>query len=247
MTIEILRDHEERLMPLFRGDYRYGGLWRLAQGYVVGRHVLDLRCTTGELAVELAVQGYEVTALDGHARGAQITNTLGRRRGLTRNIASAWDFTRLLEHVGAQAFDTVISIDVLSHAKDDEAAMADVAAVLRPGGRLILVAPAFPALHGRRDAMFGHVRRYTRQDLRVLLERHGLEIARMRYWNFLALPLYVLTERFLHRPVSEKLRWPQTSFTGRILNQFLRWWYLTVENRLALPWGLSLFVVATKR
>jgi SAM-dependent methyltransferase len=82
------------------------------------------------------------------------------------------------------AFDRVIAAEVLEHIPDDAAAMAELARVLRPGGKLAVTVPRWfpervcwaladeyhaPAVEG------GHVRIYRRRDLLRRLRRAGLD------------------------------------------------------------------------
>lgn len=93
----------------------------------------------------------------------------------------------------ANAFDAVLSNEVIEHVRDDAAALREMARVLRPGGRLILFCPNrwYPVeqhgIYWRGRYIFGniplvnylpdplrnrlapHVRTYTRHGLRRLL------------------------------------------------------------------------------
>jgi hypothetical protein len=78
-------------------------------------------------------------------------------------------------HVGATAdlpatarFDTVVYIDVIEHIEDDAAEVAKGFALLRPGGRLVVLSPAHQWLFTPFDAAIGHHRRYTRRSLAAL-------------------------------------------------------------------------------
>lgn len=62
-------------------------------------------------------------------------------------------------------FDTILYIDVLEHIADDRAEMARAAARLNPGGHVIVLSPAHPALYSHFDRAIGHVRRYSRASL----------------------------------------------------------------------------------
>jgi SAM-dependent methyltransferase len=64
-----------------------------------------------------------------------------------------------------QLFDTILYIDVLEHIEDDRGELRRAAAHLRPGGRLIVLAPAHQALFTPFDAAIGHYRRYGAQEL----------------------------------------------------------------------------------
>jgi hypothetical protein len=57
---------------------------------------------------------------------------------------------------------------VLEHIEDDRGEVARAAARLKPGGALIVLAPAHPLLFTPFDAAIGHLRRYTRASLRAV-------------------------------------------------------------------------------
>jgi SAM-dependent methyltransferase len=60
--------------------------------------------------------------------------------------------------------DTILYIDVLEHIDGDEAEMHLAATFLNPGGRIIVLAPAFNWLYSPFDKAIGHVRRYSKMD-----------------------------------------------------------------------------------
>ncbi len=73
-------------------------------------------------------------------------------------------------------FDAVAYIDVLEHIEDDAGELREAAARLRPGGHLIVLAPAWPWLYSPFDAAVGHRRRYTRESLRALRPPGATEV-----------------------------------------------------------------------
>ena len=75
----------------------------------------------------------------------------------------------MLVELGPASFDSVVCLNVLEHVKDDEQALRSFHRLLRPGGHLILLVPAFPALFGTLDLNGPHFRRYTRRGVRALL------------------------------------------------------------------------------
>jgi SAM-dependent methyltransferase len=68
-------------------------------------------------------------------------------------------------------FDAVLYIDVLEHIDDDRGEMARAASVLKQGGHLIVLSPAFPQLFSEFDRSVGHYRRYTRRTLAAVMPR----------------------------------------------------------------------------
>lgn len=246
MTLETMQWHESVTLRHSRDDFRRQSLAQLAHRYVAGARVLDMRCLTGELAVELAANGCQVTGLDGYAEAVQMTNALAKARGIAQPLAQLWDLTGLITRVGAGRFDTVVCLDVLNHVPDDAALVPEIAQALAPGGRLILAVPAFPSMLGARDKSLGHLRRYSKRGIRALLERNGLTIRSIRYWNFLAMPTYLVMEKVLRRQLSDTMRYGRGGVLGAWPNRVLGWWYRTIENRLLFPCGLSFFIIAQK-
>lgn len=64
-----------------------------------------------------------------------------------------------------ERFDTILYIDVLEHIEDDRAELERAGNHLKPGGRLIVLAPAHQWLFTPFDAAIGHFRRYTKKSL----------------------------------------------------------------------------------
>jgi SAM-dependent methyltransferase len=90
-------------------------------------------------------------------------------------------------------FDRVVVVDMLEHVADDHAFVAELARVLRPGGRLVVNTPHLKDTPLRRlrhrlgqtDERHGHVRPgYTVSTLRALLEPHFALDAHRTYSRF---------------------------------------------------------------
>lgn len=71
----------------------------------------------------------------------------------------------------AQSFDTVLCTQVLEHVRDPFLTMGEISRVLRPGGHVILTAPAAWPLHEEPRDFF----RYTLYGLRELASRSHLQ------------------------------------------------------------------------
>ncbi|HMA52140.1 MAG TPA: class I SAM-dependent methyltransferase [Magnetospirillaceae bacterium] len=96
---------------------------------------------------------------------------------------------------GDERFDTVLYIDVLEHIADDRAELERAAARLRPGGRLIVLAPAHQWLYSPFDKAVGHHRRYTLAALQRLTPP-GVTVESARYLDSVGL-LASAANRFL--------------------------------------------------
>jgi len=77
-------------------------------------------------------------------------------------------------------FDCILYLDVLEHIRDDRSELARAARLLRPGGKLIVLSPAWNWLYSPFDRAIGHYRRYSRRTL-VSCTAPGTELIFVRY------------------------------------------------------------------
>lgn len=141
-----------------------------------GETLLDAGCGTG---ANLALAGDAVRKLGIDIHIEELT------RGMLQGDAQSLPLQ-------SSSVDVVLALDVLEHV-DDDAMLAEVARVLRRGGRLIATVPAVRALWSVRDEAAGHRRRYSRTMVRALLTRHGFRIRELRGFQFVLLPLVLLS------------------------------------------------------
>lgn len=246
MTLQSMQEHESVTLHYAPTDYRRQGVVALVRPHVTGPTVLDMRCLDGGLAVDLAARGLQVVGLDGFQEAVDITNHHARARGLAHPLAHLWNLEDF-PPAAAGPFDCIVCADVLNHVPDERKTLADMARRLRPGGRLILVVPAVPAMLGFRDQSLGHLRRFTRPQIHQLLAEAGFAVERCRYWNLLAYPFYALIERGLGRRLNDTTRFRASRADSRLLGPLLRAWYTRVEKHVAFPLGLSFFILARRK
>jgi SAM-dependent methyltransferase len=86
-----------------------------------------------------------------------------------------------LDELGDATADFIYSLNVMEHIEDDAAALRGLLRVLAPGGRLLLYVPAFTCLYSAMDRKVGHVRRYRKRALSLLLQRCGFTVSEARY------------------------------------------------------------------
>jgi len=155
-----------------------------------GLRILDVGCGTGGVLAHLRARAATV----GVDRSVQALRH-SSRRGVAA-VACA-DMDRL--PFARARFDLVLMLDVLEHFEDDEAVVAGVRPLLRPGGALLVSVPAFQALFSEHDAALQHMRRYSTARLRRVLEAGGYTIRRLTYTNVVALPPAALVRGLLPR------------------------------------------------
>ncbi len=130
----------------------------------------------------------------------------------------------------------VVACNVLEHVPDDVGALRDLAGLLRPGGRVVLVVPAFPSAMSAFDRAIGHQRRYRARTLRAALEAAGYEVERLHHVNALGLlGWYVAVKALGGRPKAGPLL---TAYDRGVVP-----WLRRVEARRPPPFGQSLLAV----
>jgi glycosyltransferase involved in cell wall biosynthesis len=138
----------------------------------------------------------------------------------------------------AERIDTIVCMNVLEHIEDDRSTLKDFAAILPPGGRLVLLVPAMPSLYGTLDINLNHFRRYALAPLRELLGDTGFEVETLRFLNRPGVFGWWLNSRVLKRTVLPR---------GQLAA--FRWIFplLRLEEKSAPSFGMSLLALARRR
>jgi SAM-dependent methyltransferase len=204
--------------------------------------IVDIGCGTGATVSALSHLG-RVVGLDASRLALKFCRQAGARE-LIRG-----DATKL--PLASQCADVVTMLDVLEHLDDDGAAMAEVARILRPGGRAVFTVPAFPGFWSEHDEAIGHKMRYMRAPLRKLALGAGLEVVKLSYViTALFLPIYLfrLAQRAVRIARPEGPRATLIVLPG-IVNRLITavlWLESRVMLKTDLPFGVSLVMLAGK-
>ncbi len=84
----------------------------------------------------------------------------------------------LLTNEPGTRYDSLIYIDVMEHIEDDQGEFERAARLLKPGGHLVILSPAFQFLYSPFDKAIGHFRRYQRPTL-SRLNAPGMTLEKM--------------------------------------------------------------------
>jgi|tagenome__1003787_1003787.scaffolds.fasta_scaffold20825737_2 SAM-dependent methyltransferase len=199
----------------------------------LGDSVLEVGAGHGTFTEILSARGARVVATDVSQRCADV---LRERFSGDERVA--------VVHGGADAvagqppFDSAVLINVLEHIPDDDGALRDLAATLRPGGRLILWVPAFQLLYSDFDRKIGHYRRYRKGELKEQLTRAGYQVAEIRYVNSVGALAWLVVARLMRRA-------PTGGRSVKIYDSYFVPVLKRLEGRRGAPFGQSLFAVAT--
>lgn len=203
----------------------------------LGRRVLEVGCGLGNLA-RLLTDRELYCGIDNSTESiATLARELASHPHMHAQVADVT--THEFLSLEAMRFDTVVSLNVLEHVADDEAAIRNMHRVLTPEGKLILVVPAHRWLYGSMDRAIGHFRRYNRDDMRALLTRHGFAVLRFTYVNALGALGWFANGRLWHSPTPPS---GQLRLFNRLVPALK-----AVERRLPPPFGISLLAIARRQ
>jgi SAM-dependent methyltransferase len=194
--------------------------------------VFDLGCGTG---LNLSSFGSEFKTI-----GSDISReALGFCR--ERNLEGLFSCKAEAIALRDDSVDLVTALDV--------PALKEINRILKPGGKLIAIVPAYGFLWSEHDEALHHYRRYVARELRAKLTVSGFEVERSTYFiSTLFFPILFfrlwqgLRRTSIEASVSYRL---PPAWINQLLVTFLDI-ERTLINSFNLPFGVSLIVVGRK-
>ena len=144
-------------------------------------------------------------------------------------------------------FDLIVATDVIEHIKNNKKEIIKISDLLKKDGYILITVPAFQSLYSSKDISLKHFRRYNKETLRNLLNKHFYEI-KFTYFNFiLFLPISFLILFF---------KITNIQFINRVekkpnfLINKLAFYFFAFEsffiNKINFPFGISLLFFGKK-
>lgn len=140
-------------------------------------------------------------------------------------------------HVGK--YQSILAINVLEHVKSDTKAFANITQMLQKGGKLLLLVPAKKFAYTQLDKSLGHYRRYEKDTLRKKIEKAGLHIEKIYFFNIVGLISWTIRDKIER---GNYMKPYQIKLFDTIV-PFLK----IVEQVIRPPVGISLIAIATKK
>lgn len=209
-------------------------LCELARSHL-GGEALEIGSGLGHHAATWLAMGERVTASEGSPARVEAL------RAHLALVAPRIPVRQLHAPVTEKAdFSAVVAFNVLEHIPDDVAALRSFKDLVRPGGRVVLIVPAFESAMSEFDRAIGHQRRYTAPGLRRALSSAGWQVERIHYVNWLGLLAWIVVMKWLKgRPRDGRLLRLWDSVIIPVVRFTERW--------VRPPFGQSIFAVALKQ
>lgn len=200
--------------------------------------IIDVGCGIGTIDFFLASKNFKITGLDISTSAINLCKKNAKILGIsskTKFVSS--DF---LEYSTYQKYDMVICLEVLEHLIDENNAVKKIYSLLKKNGILILSVPSVNSLLYRLglikkfDKRVGHIRRYSVEKLKILVEQHDFKILQTyRVEGFLRNSLFVF---------------PLFGHFIKFIKGFIALCFTFVDNVSAMLFGESdIIVIARKK
>jgi SAM-dependent methyltransferase len=238
-TLTPTADYTVRDQERMRAAHRYFD-WQLALAKPwLGKRVLEIGCGMGnftrtildrELVVGLDVEADCVLRHRENHRDCENVVSLHVDAANPASIAE----------LSTYKLDSVVSLNVLEHIEDDHQTLRNLWQILPPGGRVVLIIPAFQELYGPIDHLLGHYRRYTKNSVQNLAAATGFVPVELYYLNFVGFFGWWANAKVFKRT-------EQSDAQIATFDKLIVPWLRPLESVIHPPVGQSVFTVLEKR
>lgn len=170
--------------------------------------ILDIGCATGQFLNHMTQHGWSATGIE--------PDDKTRARAISEFGLKV--FTEVqLNSFEKSSFDVITMWHVLEHVSDLNGRLEQLATLLKPKGYLIIAVPNCNAYDAKIYGQFWagydlprHLYHFTKEDIKLLLERHGFTIVNILPMKFDAFYVSLLSEKYM----SGKMRWLPALWNG---------------------------------
>ena len=147
------------------------------------------------------------------------------------------DLEKTYPHLIEQ-FDTVFALNVLEHVPDHEQAIRNCYKLLKPGGNLVILVPAFQTLFNKFDVALEHQRRYTTITLKKVMIIPGFNLIHSQYFNVAGILGWFVSGKLMRKNIIP-------GGQMKLYDQLVPLWKV-VDRTLGGLLGLSIIMVVQK-
>lgn len=175
--------HKDRKLPkriISPKNYTYREIVSVLDKFCEEKDVLDVGSGVGTVDFYLALKGKDVTGIEISEKAVKTA----KKTAKMFNLEDKTKFIRkdFLKYKPKNKFSFIICSEVLEHLKDDKKAVKKLYKLTKPGGRLMITVPSENAplkklgLVDEFDKESGHLRRYSMEGLKTLVEGEGFKV-----------------------------------------------------------------------
>lgn len=233
-----MRDLHKDLVTFFENnDFWTVSRNKILLSFITKNPVLDAGGGVGAFTKDLVLNGFDVWMSDSERLSCQY---VVKNKITPTERVFVWDLTKKLAGVGAPKFGTIVLADVIEHIKNESAVVANCHSILRKEGDLVISVPHDQRLWNINDVDRGHVKRYGKEEIKKLLEENGFIVRAIKFRNMLVVVGILFSKIF-------NFRIPHERVSRSPINSLLKWYLVNIEDRLPLPYGSEMIIVATKK
>lgn len=175
--------HRDRKLPkrvVNKKDFTYRIIISVLDKYCKGKEVLDVGSGVGTIDFYLAKNGKKITGIEISERAFKVAEEALKKFGLGKSI----NFIRsdFLKTKLNKKYDFVICSEVLEHLPNEKETLFKINKLTKKGGLFMLTVPSANAPLNKFgsikpfDKRSGHLRRYTEESVKKLLNSNGFKI-----------------------------------------------------------------------
>lgn len=227
-----------------KSEIREYDRWIFSQfDHVLDGRVLDVACGKSELVNPILKQADSYVGIDYSGelidRSRERYNECPGASFHCMDLESE-DFDEFVEN---HSFDTVLALNILEHIEQDKKIVNQLSSLLESGGHLVVQVPAHDVLYGSNDRAVGHVRRYSRERLKSLLDRDDFRLDSLHPMNMLGVVPWWIQGTLL---AQEKDYFSSLSPWQITLHRWLVRIFRRFESYIKPPVGISYFAITQK-
>lgn len=154
-------------------------------------HILEIGSGIGNISTFFLEYGFDLTLSDlrpeyiGYLK-AHFNGRVAPEQIIALDLVHPHFSQQYQAHL--QQFDSLFALNVIEHIADEHTALKNAAQLLKTGGTMVILVPAYFALYNHFDHALGHFRRYHHHTLARALRRSGLNVKKCFYFNVAGMP-----------------------------------------------------------
>jgi 2-polyprenyl-3-methyl-5-hydroxy-6-metoxy-1,4-benzoquinol methylase len=214
-------------------------MYEVIRPYISGR-ILEIGSGTGNISQYFINAGDMITLSDYNQNHLKILNG---KFSSYNNVCDILQIdiseNNIASHSNlSKSFDTIFLLNVLEHIEKEDLALKNCNGLLKTGGKIIVLVPAYSYLFSKMDERLEHFRRYTTTSLEKVLRANGFATNKKFYFNSLGIAGWFWNKIFKKTEISKA---KITSFN--FLVPFAKFLDMLFLHRI----GLSAVIVAEKK